>query len=137
MIGDVAGARHDLIAVVHRLRDDDRHQAVGVGHLLCVAWLQRRQRRQELALAVDETKHVDDIARRQLLVEPLLADLLILTLGLAPDQLLGVLIVVQVRQFALFELAVECQPLRAQLGRQRVELGIAKYPSIITFQHDR
>jgi len=52
VVGDVAGARHDLIAVVHRLRDDDRHQAVGVGHLLRVAWLQRRQRRQELALSV-------------------------------------------------------------------------------------
>jgi hypothetical protein len=53
-----------------------------VGHLLRIAWLQRRQRGQELALAVDETEHVGDIAVRQLLVERLLAHLLVLALGL-------------------------------------------------------
>ena len=86
--------------------------------------LQRRQRRQELALGVDEAEHVGDITVRQLLVERLLADLLVIALGLSPDQLLRVLIVVQVRQLALFQLVVECQPLRAQFDRQCVELGI-------------
>ena len=84
MVGNVAGARHDLVAVVHRLRDDDRHQTVGVGHLFRIARLQRRQRRQELALAVDETEHIGHVAEWQLLVEPLLACLLILGLGSAP-----------------------------------------------------
>lgn len=93
MVGNVAGARHDLVAVVHRLRDDDRHQAVGVGDLLRIARLQRRQRRQELALAVDEAEHVGHVAERQLLVERLLARLLVLALGLAPCQLLRVLVV--------------------------------------------
>src|SRR5256885_4859956 len=60
-----------------RLRDDDRHQAVGVGDLLRIARLQRRQRRQELALAVDEAEHVGHVAERQLLVERLLARLLV------------------------------------------------------------
>ncbi len=44
VVGDVASACHDLIAVVHGLGDDDRHQAVGIGYLLRVARLQRRQR---------------------------------------------------------------------------------------------
>ena len=73
---------------------------------------------------IDEAEHVGDIAVRQLFVKFLLADLLALTLGLAPDQLLRILIVIQVRQLALFQFAVECQPLCAQLDRQRVELGI-------------
>jgi hypothetical protein len=90
VVWDVAGARHDLIAVAHRLRDDNRHQAVGIGHLLRIARLQRRQRRQELALGVDEAEHVGDITVRQLLVERLLADLLVIALGLSPDQLLYV-----------------------------------------------
>jgi len=85
---------HDLIAVVHRLRDDDRHQAVGISYLLRITRLQRRQRRQELALSVDETEHVGDIAVRQLLIERLLGDRLVITLWLAPDQLRLVLIVV-------------------------------------------
>ncbi len=128
VVRDVAGACHDLVAVVHRLRDDDRHQAVGVGDLLRIARLQRRQRRQELALAVDEAEHVGHVAERQLLVERLLARLLVLALGLAPCQLLRVLVVFQVRQLALLQLAVEGQPLSAQLGRERIELGIEWLP---------
>jgi hypothetical protein len=34
VVRDVDGARHDLISVVLRLRDDDRYQADGVGHFL-------------------------------------------------------------------------------------------------------
>jgi hypothetical protein len=124
VVRNVAGARHDLVAVVHRLRDDDRHQAVGVGDLLRIARLQRRQRRQELALAVDETEHVGHVAERQLLVERLLARLLFSALGLAPGQRLRVLVVFEVRQLALLQLAVEGQPLFVQFGLQRVELGI-------------
>ena len=124
MVRDVAGARHDLIAVVHGLGDDDSHQAVGVRDLLRVARLQRRQRRQELALAVDEAEHVGNIAVRQLLVNRLLARLLVLPLWLTPGQRLRVLVIFQMRQLALFQLAVERQPLHAQFGRQRVELGI-------------
>jgi hypothetical protein len=114
----------DLIAVVHGLRDDDRHQAAGVGHLLRIARLQRGECRQKLALAVDESEHIGYIAERQLFIERLLARLLVLTLGLAPDQRLRVLVVLQVRQLALFQLAVERQPLCVQLGPQRVELAI-------------
>jgi hypothetical protein len=33
-----------------------------------------------------------------------------------------------VRQLALLQLAVEGQPLRVQLGRQRIELGIDRLP---------
>lgn len=64
----------------------------------------------------------------QLLVERLLAHLLVLALGLAPDQRLRVLIVVQVRQFALLQFSVESQPLRSQLDRQSIELGIDRLP---------
>jgi len=42
---------------------------VRVGDLLGVARLQRRQRRQELALVVHEAEHVDHVAERQLFVE--------------------------------------------------------------------
>jgi hypothetical protein len=31
MVGDVAGVCHDVIAVFHRLRDDDRRHAGGIG----------------------------------------------------------------------------------------------------------
>ncbi len=86
VVRDVAGTRHDLVTVVHRLRDDDRHQAVGVGDLLRIARLQGRQRRQELALAVDEAENVGHVAERQLFVERFLAGLLVFALGLAPDQ---------------------------------------------------
>lgn len=84
VVRDVAGARHDVVAVVHRLRDDDRHQAVSVGDLLRVARLHGRERRQKLALVVDEAKHVGHVAERKLLVECLFARFLILALGLAP-----------------------------------------------------
>jgi hypothetical protein len=33
-----------------------------------------------------------------------------------------------VRQLALFQFAVECQPLRAQFDRQRIKLGIDRLP---------
>lgn len=66
VVRDVAGARHDVVAVVHRLRDDDRHQAVSVGDLLRVARLHGRERRQKLALVVDEAKHVGHVAERKL-----------------------------------------------------------------------
>lgn len=124
VVRDVAGARHDVVAVVHRLRDDDRHQAVSVGDLLRVARLHGRERRQKLALVVDEAKHVGHVAERKLLVECLFARFLILALGLAPGQFLRVLVVFEVRQLALFQLAVERQPLRAQFGSQRIELGM-------------
>lgn len=124
MVRDVAGARHDVVAVVHRLRDDDRHQAVSVGDLLRVARLHGRERRQKLALVVDEAKHVGHVAERKLLVECLFARFLILALGLARGQFLRVLVVFEVRQLALFQLAVERQPLRAQFGSQRIELGM-------------
>lgn len=128
MVRDVAGTCHNLVAVVHGLGNDHRHQTVGVGYLLRIAWLQWCQRRQELALTVDEAKHVGDIAVWQLLVESLLARLLVLPLGLAPGQSLRVLVVFQVRQLALFQLAIERHPLRTQLGRQCIELGTDRLP---------
>ncbi|KPY09686.1 hypothetical protein ALO61_200032 [Pseudomonas savastanoi pv. nerii] len=81
-----------------------------------------------MALTIDEAEYVGNIAVRQLLVERLLAHLLILALGLVPDQRLRVLIVGEVRQLAPLQLAVECQQLRAQLPRQRIELGVHRLP---------
>jgi len=123
VVRNVAGARHDHVAVVHRLGDDHRHQTIGVGHLLGVARLQRRQRRQELAFAVDEAEQVSHVAERQLFVECLLARRLLGDRGLAPGQRLRLLVVFEMCQLALFQLAVECQPLRVQLSLQRIELG--------------
>ncbi|VWD65561.1 hypothetical protein BCO37747_08124 [Burkholderia contaminans] len=106
-----------MVAMVHCLSDDNRHQAIGVRYLLRVARLQWRQRRQELALAVDEAEHVGNIAEWQLLVECLLTHLLVLGFRFAPNQLLRILVVFQVRKLALFQLSVEGQPLCMQLGR--------------------
>jgi hypothetical protein len=64
MVGNIACAGHDEVAIIHRLGDDDRHQAVRIGNLFGVTWLQRRQRRQELALFVGKADHVGDIAER-------------------------------------------------------------------------
>ena len=69
MVRDVAGACHDQVTVIHRLRHDDGHQTVGVGHLLRIAWLQRCQCRQERALTVDEAEYVGHVAEWQLLIE--------------------------------------------------------------------
>ena len=82
--------------MVHRLGDDHGHQAVGVGDLLGVARLQRRQRQQELALLVHEAEHIDYVAEGQLLVERLLARSMLVGLGLTPGQRLGLAVVVEV-----------------------------------------
>ena len=73
VLGNIAGARHDQIAVVHRLGHDHGHQAVSVGDLLGIARLQRRQRQQEPTLLVHKAEHIGYVAERQLLVERLLA----------------------------------------------------------------
>ena len=124
VVGNVAGARHDEVAVVHRLGDDDRHQAVCVGDLFGVARLQRRQRRQELALFVHKAEHVGDIAERQLLVEASWCAASLSALGRRQVSCLGFAVVVEMLQLSLTQLAIERQPLLAQFGRQRVELGI-------------
>ena len=62
MVGNVARFRHDKVAMVHCLGDDDGHQTVRIGDLFGVAWLQRRQRRQELAFPVHKAEHVGDVA---------------------------------------------------------------------------
>jgi hypothetical protein len=69
MIGNIAGTGHDPVTVVHRLGDDDRHQTVRVGDLLCIAGLQRCQCRQERALLVHKAEYVGHVAERQLFVE--------------------------------------------------------------------
>ena len=69
MIRDVAGFRHAMIAQVHRLSQDHRHQAVLIGDLFGVARLQRRQRRQEAASSIHQPEDVGDVARRELVVE--------------------------------------------------------------------
>ena len=55
--------------MVHGLCRDDRQQAVLVGDLLGVARLQRRQRRQELALLVHKAQDIGHVAEWQLVVE--------------------------------------------------------------------
>ena len=117
VVRNIAGARHDLIAVVHGLGDDDRHQAIDIGHLLRIAWLQWRQRRQKLTLAVDEAKHVSNVAVGQLLVEGLFVGLLVFCFGLAPGQLSGVLVVFQMRELSLLQFTIEGQPLCVQFCR--------------------
>jgi len=62
VVGHIAGARHDEIAVVHRLGNGHGHQAIGVGDLLGIARLQRRQRQQELALLVHKAEHIGYVA---------------------------------------------------------------------------
>lgn len=88
--------------MVHGLGDDDRHQTVDVGHLLGIARLQGRQCRQKRALTVDETQHIGDIAEWQFFIERLLARFVFLGLWPVSGQCLSVLVVRQMRQFALF-----------------------------------
>jgi hypothetical protein len=61
-----AGLGHAEIAMVNGLRNNHRHQAVPVGDFLGVAWLQRRRRRQEVALPVQKPKDVGNVACRSL-----------------------------------------------------------------------
>ena len=82
-------SRHDRIAVVHRLGDDHRHQAVVVGDLLGVARLQRRQRRQEAGIGRSRSGRrrryrAPAACRRSWSAAPLP----VIELGLAPRQCL-------------------------------------------------
>jgi hypothetical protein len=115
------------IPVVHRLCGDDRQQAVFVDDLLGVARLQRRQRRQELAFLVHEAQHVGHVSERQLFVEGVWLTV-VLGLGAATCQCRGRLVVVEVRQLASAQFAIEGQPLRVQLVGQFVEL-LRQWPS--------
>lgn len=124
MVGNVARFRHDEIAVVHRLGDDDGHHAVRVGDLFDVARLQWRQRRQELALFVRESDYVGDIAERHLLVKAVLKCGIVVGLGATPRERPGFSVVVEMLQLSLAQLAIEGQPLLAQFRRQGFELSI-------------
>ena len=93
MIRDVAGFRHAVIAEVHRLGHDHRHQAVFIGDFLGVARLQRCQRREEVALPIHKPEDVGDIARRELVVEAGLQGRFRVELKFAPGQFLAYRIV--------------------------------------------
>lgn len=138
VVGNITGARHDEVAVVHRLGDDTGHQTVRIGDLLDVARLQRCQRRQELALPVHKAEHVTDIAERQLIIEAVLFGGIVVGLGSAPGQRLALAIVVEMLQLPLAQLTVERQPLFVEFGLQRVKLrsdGLAQPGNVHLAEH--
>ena len=101
MIGNVAGLGHGEIPVIHRLGEDDRHQAVPVGDLLGVAWLQWCQGRQEMALFIDKAEHVGDIAKRHLLIECSCCAHSLSAFGLRQVELFALAVVFEMFQLSL------------------------------------
>ncbi len=90
VIWDVTGLGHAEIAMVHGLGNNHSHQTVFVGDLLCVAWLQWRHCRQEVALIIHKAEYVGNVVRLELGVEALLQQFVLVSLGPVPSQFLPI-----------------------------------------------
>jgi len=101
VVGNSTGLGHDVVAVVHRLGDDDRDQTLRGGDLLGVARRERREGGQERALVVDKADDVGDIAGRKLCVKALLLRERAVSFGSAPRERFGLTIVVEMRELSL------------------------------------
>lgn len=114
----IAGSRHHVITMLHRLGNDDRHQAVCISFLIGVTELQHLHCGDEPALPVNKAEDIGRIAEWLLRIKTLILRLKMANYRYMPGQLLRFFIVFQMYQFPLLQLAVKCFPLPVHLGCQ-------------------
>ena len=115
--------------MIHGLSHDDSHQTVGVGNLLCVAGLQRRQCIQERAMFVDKPEYISGVARLKACVEGIILAWPIQCFWLTPGQVTLCTVPCEVLKRTISQLPIQRLPLLmelfAQFGKLRVK-GLRK-----------
>lgn len=81
-----------------------------------------------MALFIDKAEHISDIAKRHLVIKPVLLRYVVVGLGPTPGKSFTLGVVLQAFQLSLVKFTVKRQPLLMQFIRQGFELGFKRLP---------